>query len=160
MERLLDSFRGFMEGFAVMVHGRNERYPDVDIQSTLTFARQACGWSGKYMRDHLQRARDWAVVAAAAEAALEDVEEELGFSYDGVELDSPELRPLIQDFLDHAAWVLQGKGTDRTVPGLGLRDLAGKFLKKRNIYTDRVGAARHYLGLYGAEWRAHIRSIA
>lgn len=87
--------------------------------------------------------------------------EDLGFSYRGVELDAPEVRPLIQDFLDHAEWTLQSRVRDRTVPGLMLRTTyAGRFLPKTGIYTDRVGAARHYIGMYGAAWRHHIRSIA
>lgn len=161
MDTHLESCLEFLTGLAVAVSGRNERAPSVEIQSILTFARQAFGWSGRYMDRQLQQARDWAAVAEAAEAAMDEDGEDLGFSYRGVELDAPEVRPLIQDFLDHAEWTLQSRVRDRTVPGLMLRTTyAGRFLPKTGIYTDRVGAARHYIGMYGAAWRHHIRSIA
>jgi hypothetical protein len=82
------------------------------------------------------------------------------FGYDGWELDSPEVRPLIQDFLEHAEWFLFNKVRDHTIPGLMLRKPSGGgYLPKKGIYDDRVGAARHYISLYGADWRDYVSSI-
>jgi hypothetical protein len=68
--------------------------------------------------------------------------------------------PLIQDFLDHAQWSLPSKAKDRSVPGLMLKvTTTGRFLPMKGVYVDRVGAARYYIGLYGADWRTHVRSI-
>ena len=48
------------------------------------------------MNRQLQRARDWAVVPEAKEARQEDIVKELGYVHgEEVEMDAPELRPLI-----------------------------------------------------------------
>ena len=44
------------------------------------------------------------MVAKAAEARQHEIRSDLGFSYSGVELDDPAIRPVIQDFLDHTEW--------------------------------------------------------
>jgi hypothetical protein len=107
----------------------------------------------------LQRARDWAIVAEAAQTRQEEIGEDLGYAYMGVEMDALEIQPLIQDFLDHAEWALLGRVRDRTVLGLLLRSTNdGRFLPQRGIYTDRVGGARHFVSQYGAAWRQHVRS--
>lgn len=112
------------------------------------------------MQHQLQQAREWALAAAEAEVHRLERVEELGYTYEGVELDAPEDRPLIQDFLDHAEWFLHNRVRDRTLPGLMLKSTYdSRFLPKTGIYVDRVGAARHYVDLYGAAWRDHIRSI-
>ncbi len=36
-------------------------------------------------------------------------------------MDAPEVRPLIQDFLEHAQWFLFHRVKDRTIPGLMLK---------------------------------------
>jgi len=75
-------------------------------------------------------------------------------------LDSLQVRPLIQDFLEHTQWFLFGSIKDRTIPCLMLMRPNGRgFLPKKGIYDDRVGAACHYIGLYGADWRDHVRFI-
>ncbi len=35
----------------------------------------------------------------------------------------------------------------------------GGYLPMKGIYEDRVGGARHYIGLYGADWRDHVRCV-
>ncbi len=35
----------------------------------------------------------------------------------------------------------------------------GGYLPKKGIYDDRVGVARHYIRLYGANWRDHVRFV-
>ena len=40
-----------------------------------------------------------------------------------------------------------------------MRALGRGFLLKTGIYTDKIGAARHYMRLYGVNWSKHIRSI-
>jgi hypothetical protein len=112
------------------------------------------------MGRQLREARDWSEVVA--EASTQQLAETglLEFSYDGWELDSPEVRPLIQDFLEHAEWFLFSTVRDRTIPGLMLMRQNGRgYLPKKGIYDDRVGAARHYIGLYGANWRDHVRFV-
>jgi hypothetical protein len=156
----LELSEDFVRAFAACCYGRNERIPTVEIRSALTFARNAIGWSGKFMEDQLRKARDWAAAASAEEAQrLEDVAG-LDYTYDGVQLDEADERPLIQDFLDHAQWSLPSKAKDRSVPGLMLKvTTTGRFLPMKGVYVDRVGAARYYIGLYGADWRTHVRSI-
>jgi hypothetical protein len=112
------------------------------------------------MGRQLQEARDWSqVVAEASTRQIVDTRPS-EFAYDGWELDSPEVRPLIQDFLEHAQWFLYSSVRDRSIPGLMLMRPNGRgFLPKKGIYEDRVGAARHYIGLYRADWRDHVRSI-
>ena len=160
--QFMDFGQGHISAFAAMVYGRQEQHPSVDVQSALTFARQAIGWSGKFMEAQLRAARDWAIDAADAEVQrLERMDESgVGYTYDGAELDALEDRPLIQDFLQHAQWFLSGRVRERTIPGLMLMARhGGRFLPKTGIYVDRVGAARHYIRTYGADWRDHIRFI-
>jgi hypothetical protein len=33
------------------------------------------------------------------------------------------------------------------------------YLPMKGIYEDRVGAAHHYIGLYQAHWRDHVRFV-
>jgi hypothetical protein len=146
--------------FATEVHGRNEHAPSIRVRSAYTFARQAIGWSGKFMGRQLQEARDWLEVVAEASARQLVQEESSEFVYDGWKLDSPQDRPLIHDFLEHAEWFLFSKVRDRTIPGLMLMSANGRgYLPKKGIYDDRVGAARHYISLYGVNWRDHIRFV-
>jgi hypothetical protein len=35
----------------------------------------------------------------------------------------------------------------------------GGYLPMKGIFNDRVGVARHYISLYGADWRVHVRSV-
>ncbi len=112
------------------------------------------------MGRQLQEARDWS--EATAKALTQQIAKKgpSEFEYDGWELDAPEVRSLIQDFLEHAQWFLFSKVRDRTIPGLMLMRPNGHgFLPKKGIYDDRVGAACHYIGLYGADWRDHVRSV-
>ena len=156
----LSTAEGFVSGFAECVHGRNERSPSVEIRSALTLARSAIGWSGKFMEQQMRDALAWADAATAEEERRVQAVEGLGFTYDGVELDSPDVRPLIRDFLDHAEWFLHHRVRDRSIPGMMLKERnSNKFLPKKGIYVDRVGAARHYTRLYGVGWRASVRSI-
>ncbi len=67
---------------------------------------------------------------------------------------------MIQDFLEHAEWFLFNRVRDGTIPDLMLRKPnGGGYLPKKGIYDDRVGAAHHYIGLYGPDWRDHVSSI-
>ncbi|CAK9188676.1 unnamed protein product [Sphagnum troendelagicum] len=146
--------------FREEVHGRDAYAPSIRVRSVYTFARQAIGWSGKFMGRQLRQARDWSEVVAEASTRQMAEKGPSEFGYDSWELDSPEVRPLIQDFLEHAEWFLFNRVRDRTIPGLMLRKPnGGGYLPKKGIYDDRVGAARHYIGLYGADWRDHVSSI-
>ena len=157
MDTLLDHCTVLVQALALVVFGRNEHYPSVQIQSTLTFARQGSGWRGKHMQGHLQQAWAWAELAVVAQ---EKEDKDVEFTYEGVELDHPEMSPLIQDFIDHADWSLQTRVRDRELLGLMLRSTYGsRYLPKVGIYTDCVGGAYHYIGLYGDQWREHVRSI-
>jgi hypothetical protein len=112
------------------------------------------------MERQLQEARDWSQVVAEA-STRQMVDTRLPeFGYDGWELDAPEVRPLIQDFLEHAQWFLFHRVKDRTIPGLMLRKPnGGGYLPMKGIYENRVGGAHHYIGLYGADWRDHVRCV-
>jgi hypothetical protein len=156
IEEFLDSCHLALSSFEAAMHGTNDRAPSIRIQSALTFARQSIGWSGKYMEQQLRAARRWRDAERLQVVARQESE----FKYDGWEMDAEDERPLIQDFLDHAQWFLFSTVRDRSIPGLMLmRSLGRGYLPKTGIYTDRVGAARHYTRLFGVSWREHIRSI-
>jgi len=53
------------------------------------------------MGRQLRQARDWSQVVAEASTRQMAEKGPSEFGYDGWELDSPEVRPLIQDFLEH-----------------------------------------------------------
>jgi hypothetical protein len=112
------------------------------------------------MGRQLQQARDWSEVVAQASTQQMAEKGPSKFGYDGWELDSSEVRPLIHDFLEHAQWFLFSTARDRTNPGLMLMRHNGRgYLPKKGIYDDRVGAACHYIGLYGANWKDHVRFV-
>ncbi len=160
LDRFLYRCRFYISAFVAEVHGRNAYAPSTRVRTAYTFAHQAIGWSGKFMGRQLKQAQDWSEVAAEASTREMAKKGPLEFGYDGWELDAPEVRPLIQDFLEHAQWFLFSKVRDRSIPGLMLMRPNGHgFLPKKGIYDDRVGAARHYIGLYGADWRDHVRSV-
>jgi hypothetical protein len=160
LDRFLYGCRFHISAFVAEVYGRNAYAPSIRVPSAYTFARQAIGWSGKFMRRQLQHARDWSQVIAEA-STRQMVDTRLPeFGYDGWEMDAPEVRPLIQDFLEHAEWILFHRVKDRTIPGLMLmKPNGGGYLPMKGIYEDRVGGARHYIGLYGADWRDHVRCV-
>jgi hypothetical protein len=160
LDRFLYWCRFHISAFAAEVHGRNAYAPSIRVRSAYTFARQAIGWSGKFMGRQLQQARDWSQVIAEASTRQMAENGPLEFGYDGWELDAPEVRPLIQDFLEHAEWFLFHKVKDRTIPGLMLKKPNGRgYLPMKGIYEDRVGGARHYIGLYGADWKDHVYCV-
>ena len=68
LDRHLEFCKGFLTSLTSTLFGKNERRPSVEIINALTFARQAFGWSGRYMDKQLQRARDWTIVAEGAQA--------------------------------------------------------------------------------------------
>lgn len=59
MDIFLRGCRLRFQALAQEVHGANSYAPSIRIQSALAFARQAIGWSGKYMRRQLREAHDW-----------------------------------------------------------------------------------------------------
>jgi hypothetical protein len=63
-------------------------------------------------------------------------------------LDATEVRPLIQDFLQHAQWFLFHRVKDRIIPGsMLMKPNGGGYLPMKGIYEDRVNAIRHYISL-------------
>ena len=76
-------------------YGKNEHIPTVEIRSVLTFTRNVIGWSRKFMENQLRHARDWAATASAEEAWRLESVVELDYTYDGVQLDREDDRPLI-----------------------------------------------------------------
>jgi hypothetical protein len=123
------------------VVGADASMPTVRIQTALTMARQAFGWSGMYMQRQLRQARLW----HAAEAQQQLLREDAEYQYDGWELDDPQDRPLISDFVNNAKWFVHYKVKDRTRPGLMLKQLNNRYWRKDGVYTDRVGAARYFI---------------
>ena len=59
IEQLLEGFRGHLDAFRANLHGANTNEPNIQITSTLTFARQALGWSRRNMDQQLSRALTW-----------------------------------------------------------------------------------------------------
>lgn len=125
LDEHLESCLRFLTGLSVTLYGKNEQAPFVEIISALTFAHQTFGWSGRYIDRQLIQTCDWAEVAEAAKARTTKHSDDLGYSYRGVELDSAPVRPLVQDFLDHAEWTLPSKVRDRTLLRLMLRSMYG-----------------------------------
>jgi hypothetical protein len=58
LDRFLYRCHFYISAFAAEVHGRNAYAPSIRVRSAYTFARQAIGWSGKFMGRQLQEARD------------------------------------------------------------------------------------------------------
>lgn len=90
-----------IRGFAACCYGRNEHTPAFEIRSALTFAHNAIGWSGKFMEDQLRDAHAWTAAAFAAEAQRLESVAELEFTYNGVQLDQTDDKPLTPDFFNH-----------------------------------------------------------
>jgi hypothetical protein len=91
LDRFLYRCRFYISAFAAEVHGRNAYAPSTRIRTAYTFARQAIGWSGKFMGRQLKQARDWSEVAAEASTREMAKKGPLEFGYDGWELDAPEV---------------------------------------------------------------------
>lgn len=115
----------FVRGFVECCWGRNERNSSVEIRSALIFARNAIVWSQKFKEDQFREMRDQAAVAPHAESQRMESIANLKYTYDGVQLDKINDRPLIQDFLDHAEWYLSAMMKDRFIPGLMLKAIFG-----------------------------------
>jgi hypothetical protein len=93
LDRFLYWCRFHISTFAAEVHGRDAYAPSIRVRSAYTFARQAIGWSGKFMGRQLRQARDWSKVVAEASTRQMAEKGPSEFGYDGWELDSPEVRP-------------------------------------------------------------------
>jgi hypothetical protein len=52
--------------FHILAFATNDYAPSIQVRSAYTFARQAIGWSDKFMGCQLQEARDWSEVAVEA----------------------------------------------------------------------------------------------
>jgi hypothetical protein len=74
------------------------------------------------MEDQLRHACDRAAAASAEEARRLESVAKLDYTYDGVQLDREDDRPLIQNILDHAEWSVPSRAKDRIIPGLMLKD--------------------------------------
>lgn len=57
IEEFMDMCYLEVSNFTAVLHGTNERVPNIRLQSTLTIARQSIRWSGKFMRQQLRMAR-------------------------------------------------------------------------------------------------------
>lgn len=70
------------------------------------------------MEDQLREVRDWAVAAFAEEAQRMQSVAEFVYTYDTIQLDKKDDRPLIHDFLDYAEWSVPSRAKDRSIPRL------------------------------------------
>jgi hypothetical protein len=173
-DNFLNECRFRITNLANIIHIRDARGPSLKIRSALTFARQAIGWSGKYMPEQLRDAREWKVgierranESRATERRANEVRanehhdfeqhQETRELYEDDILDPPNLRPLIFDFLSNAKWFIHYKIKDKSVEGLMLKNHQHQYMKKGNIYLDRIGAARHYTNEFGRNWRNYIQ---
>ena len=139
------------------IHDSNENAPPVRVKTALTFARQALGWSGKNMKKQLRDARKWRDAQERQQAR----NQEGGYTYNGWEQDDEDMRPLIQDFMDNARWELHGKVKNRSLEGNMLRMTKSRqFWPRTDVYDTREEGARHFIGLFGANWREHVQSIS
>jgi hypothetical protein len=160
---IIPEFRSRFDQFDQLLHGAYVHSPPEQVQYALTLLRHTIGWSGRNMDSQLREARlhlSRVSAHAARRAALQAVAEEPEFIYDGCELDDPETRRLIVDFIDNALWCLHGGFRDRMMEPLMLRRTdGGTFHKMVGRYHNRVSGARYYIGQYGARWRDHIVTI-
>jgi hypothetical protein len=60
------------------------------------------------------------------------------FRYDSWELDSPQDRPLIQDFLEYAQWFLFSSVKDRKIFFLTLKETPSRFLGTMGYYQKFI----------------------
>jgi hypothetical protein len=131
---------------AMSISGCNEDAPSPQQRSYLTFARQAIGWSGKHMERQLREARSWRTGERRRLMVAPDDVVEL---YPGSFEDPAHLRPEILDFINNARWSLHSNCNNRSEPGLVLKKVhGGGQWPRRGIYSDCVGAARHFVRMF------------
>jgi hypothetical protein len=90
------------------------------------------------MGRQLRQARDWSQVVVEASTRQMAEKGPSEFGYDGCELDALEVRPLIQDFLQHAQCFLFSKVRDRSIPGLMLMKPNGHGFFPRRAFMMTV----------------------
>ncbi|KAG0571277.1 hypothetical protein KC19_VG001200 [Ceratodon purpureus] len=155
VNEILTDFSNKLNRFARKVRGRDETRTTDQMLAALTEARQSIGWSGKNMDAQLKKARWWRGRHDRNRGAGEDRQ----FHYDGWEADEPRLRPMIQDFLDSVEWYNHSASRTYDPHPIYLKKARGSgFLQQRGRYTDRVGAARWYVGRYQERWRNEVRT--
>jgi hypothetical protein len=133
-------------------HG-NTGVPTLEVQSALTCARQALGWSSKNMRTHLRASREWMHGQAGRDALRAGGD----YPYDGCESHGPETRALIANFLDNAHWFKAPNALPNAHKILLQRVRNGGQWKQNGKYTTRLEAAKLFIADYRAEWRAHVK---
>lgn len=144
--------------FKRQVQGANESKPSIRMRTTLTEARQALGWSGKNMPDHLIEAKNW-IRAANADQGKRKLPQ---FQYNGWVQDMEHLRPIIQDFIDNAYW----QNYAHQLRNLNLKPIflqksrGSRYFQTKYVYADRVGGACHFVRQFGVNWRRHINLVA
>jgi hypothetical protein len=157
LHELLGNAQSKVQELDTQARGRNESRPSIRLRCALTEARQSVGWSGKNMAKHLREARNWNQASTSNGGERNNI----SFEYDGWEQDAAVMRPIIQDFITHAHW----QNHSATAPQnhdphpIYLRKTHGNFFwKQRDVYVDRVGAARHFVDLYGDRWRRFVKA--
>ena len=158
--RVIEDFKFHLRRLGSTLNQANDAAPSIRVRSLLTRCRQALGWSGKNMWRHLREARDYEEALAVERQREEAERRDPQFVYPGYFQDPIALRPLIDDFLRNASWFTHGRAKANTSEPLLLRRTqGGGYHKKVGIYIDRVGAARHFVHQFGANWRDHVVHI-
>jgi hypothetical protein len=158
--RLIGDFRFHLQRLGRTLKQANDTTSSIEVLNLMTRCRQALGWSGKNMERHLREAKDYEKSLAAQHQREEAERQDPLFVYPSYFQDPIALRPLIDDFLKNTSWYTPGMAKANTSEPLLLRRTqGGGYHKKIGIYTNRVGAARHFVHQYGANWRDHVVHI-
>jgi hypothetical protein len=120
----------------------NTAIPTLCVQTALTRARQALGWSGKNMDKHLQVLRQW----MRDEGRREAMRANGNYTYDGCEEDGPDMRANITDFLANAHWYHAPRDKPDSEKLMLRRVTNGGQWGRAGVYLTRVQVARIFVG--------------
>lgn len=155
--RLIGDFKFHLERLGRTLNQANDTTPFIEVRNLLARCRQTLGWSSKNMEKHLREAMYYEETLATQHQREEAERQVPQFIYPGYIQHPIALGPLIDDFLKNASWYTYGRAMTNTAePLLLMRTQGGGYHKKIGVYTERVGAARHFVHLYGANWRDHV----
>ncbi len=152
---IITTFQAKLQQLGRVIEGANQTTPPITVRTALTEVRQAIGWSGKNMAQHLDELRRWRVALQHAQA---DDNNQPG-QYPGWQQDTPPQRQQILYFIETVKWFHHGRRNQQT-PGPPImlqRRNGGGFFPRIGIYSDQPEAARYFMIQFpNNTWRDHI----
>jgi hypothetical protein len=120
---LREEFRIGVENLKAAMRGiANAIVPPIRVRATLTLARHAIGWSGKFLDRQLREAKAW----EEGDRKTRMRRQNANYVYDGCELDDPATRVQVVEFLEHALWCHHPRQRDKSGEPLLLRRCDGR----------------------------------